>query len=67
MFLVIRFLDPQTGFLDLLDPRLVQCYGGKISILPSKDVKEMDQHAQERCHECQEVQESCLGIKETYY
>ena len=51
----------------IFNPRLVQCYGGKISILPSKEVKEMDQYAQETCQECQEVQESCSRIQETYY
>ena len=51
----------------IFNPRLVQCYEGKISILPSKEVKEMNQYAQETCQECQEVQESCLGIQETYY
>ena len=43
-------------------PRLVQWSGGKISVLPSKEVKEMGQYAQETC---QEVQETCLGIQET--
>ena len=51
----------------IFNPRLVQCYEGKISILPSKEVKKMNQYAQETCQECQEVQESCLGIQETYY
>ena len=60
---------PGLLWLEILifNPRLVQCYEGKISILPSKEVKEMNQYAQETCQECQEVQESCLGIQETYY
>ena len=57
---------PGLNLLEILifNPRLVQCYEGKISILPSKEVKEMNQYAQETC---QEVQESCSGIQETYY
>ena len=80
-FMVIRIILPFNQFRSpgisgnfkpflhtfLGAPGMVQCYGGKISILPSKEVKEMDQYAQETCQECQEVQESCLGIQETYY
>ena len=80
-FMVIRIILPFNQFRSpgisgnfkpflhtfLGAPGMVQCYGGKISILPSKEVKEMDQYAQETCQECQEVQESCSGIQETYY
>ena len=68
-----EYIGPFPGLLLMeiliFSPRLVQWSGpgGKISILPSKEVKEMDQYAQETCQECQEVQESCLGIQETYY
>ena len=37
--------------------------GGKISIFPSKEVKEMDQYALETSQECQEM---CHRVQETY-
>ena len=64
------YIGPFPGLLLMeiliFNPRLVQWSGGKISVLPSKEVKEMGQYAQETCQECQEVQETCLGIQEMY-
>ena len=61
------YIGPFPGLLLMeiliFNPRLVQWSGGKISVLPSKEVKEMGQYAQETC---QEVQETCLGIQEMY-
>ena len=33
----------------ILNPRLVQWSGGKISIFPSKEVQEMNQYSQKTC------------------
>ena len=66
----LGYIGPFPGLLLMgiliFNPRLVQWSGGKISISPSKEVKEMDQYAQETCHDCQDVQETCLGIQEMY-
>ena len=75
-FMVIRIILPfnqfrSPGISGNFKPFLHTFLGAqeyqKISILPSKEVKEMDQYAQETCQECQEVKESCLGIQEMYY
>ena len=66
----LGYIGPFPGLLLMgiliFNPRLVQWSGGKISISPSKEVKEMDQYAQETCQDCQDVQETCLGIQEMY-
>ena len=69
----LGYIGPFPGLLLMgiliFNPRLVQWSGGKISISPSKEVKEMDQYAQETCQEevkeVLEVQAICLGIQES--
>ena len=44
---------------------MVLAWGESMNITV-KEIEEMDQYVQEMCHECQDVQETCLGIQEMY-